>query len=91
MADKTKYEEISRARISENRSIVISTCNKGGYTLAQQLNGITDGNATISIFLKGAIHVKDKDALVAVRDAINIALKQIEQGVVGSEGVEWDH
>lgn len=90
MADKTKYEEISRAKISENRNIVISLCNKGGYTLAQQISGIADGKSTISVFLKGAIHVKDKDALVAVRDAINIALKQIDQGIVGSEGVEWD-
>lgn len=90
MADgKTRYEEISRAKISDNRNLVISSCSKGGYTLAQQL-AMPDGKATVSVFLKGAIHVKDRDALEKVRDAINIALKQIDEGTVGAEGIDWD-
>lgn len=90
MADnKTKYEEIAKAKISDNRNLVISSCSKGGYTLAQQL-GIADGKATVSVFLKGAIHIGSREALEKVRDAINIALKQIDEGTVGAEGVEWD-
>ena len=87
--NKTRYEEITKARIADNRNLVISSCSKGGYTLAQQL-GMSDGKATVSVFLKGAIHVKDRDALEKVRDAINVALKQIDEGTVGAEGVEWD-
>lgn len=90
MADnKTKYEEIAKAKISDNRNLVISSCSKGGYTLAQQL-GIADGKATVSVFLKGAIHISNREALEKVRDAINIALRQIDEGTVGAEGVEWD-
>lgn len=87
--NKTKYDEITRAKISESRNLVISSCSKGGYTLAQQL-GIADGKATVSVFLKGAIHISDRDALERVRDAINVALKQIDNGSVGAEGVAWD-
>lgn len=86
MADnnKTRYEEISNARVSDNRSVVISSCSKGGYTMAQRME-ISDGKQIVSVFLKGAIHIKDKEALENVRDAINVALEQI-----GNNDEQWD-
>ena len=34
---KIEYNEISRAKVTDSRNIVISNCNKGGFTIAQQL------------------------------------------------------
>lgn len=78
MVKKDSYEELSRAKVSDNRSVVISERSSGGYTIAQQLETV-DGDRTMSVYLKGAIHVKDKDALVDLRDAVNLALECIEQ------------
>jgi len=82
--NKTRYEEISNARVSDNRSVVISSCSKGGYTMAQRMN-ISDGKQIVSVFLKGAIHIKDKEGLENVRDAINVVLEQI-----GNDDEQWD-
>lgn len=81
---KVQYDEISKAKIAENRNLVISSCSKGGYTLAQQLKvSDTETSSSVSVFLKGAIHIKDKEALINVRDAINV--------VLNTEDVEWDN
>lgn len=82
--NKTRYEEISNARVSDNRSVVISSCSKGGYTMAQRME-ISDGKQIVSVFLKGAIHIKDKEGLENVRDAINVVLEQI-----GNTDEQWD-
>lgn len=82
--NKTRYEEISNARVSENRSVVISSCSKGGYTMAQRMD-ISDGKQVVSVFLKGAIHIKDREGLENVRDAINVVLEQI-----GDNEEQWD-
>lgn len=82
--NKATYEEISKASISDARNVVISKCSKGGYTLAQQTI-FTEGKNEIAMFMKGAIHIKDIDALKRVRDAINIAISIIED-----ETADWD-
>lgn len=82
--NKATYEEISKASISDARNVVISKCSKGGYTLAQQTI-FTEGKNEIAMFMKGAIHIKDIDALKRVRDAINIAISTIED-----ETADWD-
>lgn len=86
---KTEYAEISRAKITEARSIVISECSKGGYTIAQRMEVLEDesGKKT-QVFLKGASHINDLQGLYNLRDAINIAIKKIEQGI--SEADDWD-
>ena len=63
--NKTRYEEISKARVSDNRSIVVSSCSKGGYTMAQRMD-ISDGKQVVSVFLLENVH-----------DAINVVLEQI--------------
>ena len=35
--NKIAYNELSRAKVTDSRNIVISTCSKGGFTIAQQL------------------------------------------------------
>lgn len=85
-SEKTRYDEITKARISDARNVVISSCSKGGYTIAQQMIA-RDGKSEVAVFMKGAIHIKDIEALERVRDAINVVLNHNEAGV---EDDEWD-
>ena len=89
MAAKSKieYNEISRAKVSDSRNIVISTCSKGGYTIAQQLVAQEDGKTT-SVFMKGAFHIDDVHGLYELRDAINLAIQIGETN--NSEDGTWD-
>ena len=34
---KITYEEISSAKVTDKRNVVISSCSRGGYTIAQQV------------------------------------------------------
>ena len=72
-SEKTRYDEITKARISDARNVVISTCSKGGYTIAQQMIA-RDGKSEVAVFMKGAIHVKDIEALEKIRDALNVVI-----------------
>lgn len=89
MAAKSRieYNEISRAKVSDSRNIVISTCSKGGYTIAQQLVAQEDGRTT-SVFMKGAFHVDDVHGLYELRDAINLAIQIGE--INNPEDGTWD-
>lgn len=72
-SNKTEYTEIARAGISDAKNVVISNCSKGGYTIAQQMV-VKDGKSEVGIFMKGAIHIADLEALKRVRDALNVTL-----------------
>lgn len=76
--NKIEYDELTKARISKTRNVVISSCSKGGYTIAQQLEA-TENNNTISVFLKGALQVEDTHGLYNLRDALNLAISMIEE------------
>ena len=84
---KIEYSEISRAKVTDSRNIVISSCNKGGFTIAQQLEAKENDKIT-SVFLKGAFHVDDLHGLYNMRDAINLAIKIAEEN---SSDNEWDN
>lgn len=75
--NKVEYNEIARAKISNSRSMVVSNCSRGGFTIAQQLE-IKEGDMSTSVFLKGAFHVDDVQGLANIRDAINLAIRQAE-------------
>ena len=77
---KIEYNEISKAKVTDSRNIVISTCSKGGFTIAQQLVAKEDDKDT-TVFLKGAFHVDDIHGLYNLRDAINLAIKTSEEGI----------
>ena len=87
MANKIEYSEISRAKITDTRSIIISECSKGGYTVAQRMEVEDEGKMT-QVYLKGASHINDLQGLYNLRDAINLAIKKIEQGI--TEADDWD-
>jgi hypothetical protein len=84
---KIKYHELSRAKITDSRNIVISSCSKGGFTIAQQLEA-KENDKTTSVFMKGAFHVEDIHGLYNLRDAVNLAIKISEENSEDSD--EWD-
>ena len=87
MKNKVSYSELSKAKVTDSRNIVISSCNKGGFTIAQQLQAKEDDKIT-SVFMKGAFHVEDIVGLYNLRDAINIAIKLAEESDASEE--DWD-
>lgn len=85
--NKIEYTELSRAKVTESRNIVISNCSKGGFTIAQQLEA-KENDKTTSVFMKGAFHIEDIHGLYNLRDAVNLAIKITEENVDSDE--EWD-
>ncbi len=85
---KVEYNELSRAKVTDSRNVVISACSKGGFTIAQQLEA-KENDKTTSVFLKGAFHVDDIHGLYNIRDAINLAIKVTEENA--SNGIDWDN
>lgn len=83
-----EYEELSRAKITDSRNIVISSCSKGGFTIAQQLEA-KENDKTTSVFLKGAFHVDNTSGLYNLRDALNLAIKIFEEKSVTD--ADWDN
>lgn len=73
--DKVVYNEIASARISDNKSLVISECSRGGFTLGQKLT-VDDNGKKVDVFLKGAIHLNDLQSLMNVRNAFEEAIKK---------------
>lgn len=85
--NKIEYTELSRAKVTDSRNIVISSCSKGGFTVAQQLQA-KENDKTTSVFLKGAFHVEDVNGLYNLRDAVNVAIKMAEES--GTNDEDWD-
>lgn len=82
-----KYSEISSAKVTDNRSIIISDCSRGGFTVAQRMD-IIENNHTNKVYLKGAFHINDIHGLYELRDACNLAIQKIEER--DSEDADWD-
>lgn len=74
---RKEFTELAKAKIRDNRNIVISKDNLGFVTIAQQLVVDEDGRKT-AVFLKGAIEV-EIDKLEDLRDAIQIAINTLEE------------
>lgn len=84
---KIEYSEISSAKVTENRSIVISDCSRGGFTIAQRMD-VTENKHTNKIYLKGAFHINDIHGLYELRDACNLAIQKVEER--DTDEAEWD-
>lgn len=84
---KIEYRELSRAKVTDSRNIVVSSCSKGGFTVAQQLEA-KENDKTTSVFMKGAFHVEDIHGLYNLRDAVNLAIKISEENSADNEA--WD-
>ncbi len=92
-AGKAEYKQLASAKITKNRNLVVSECSKGGYTIAQQVM-VSDEVSSVSMFMKGAYHIADLDALIAVRDALDVAIgKAIEEDEAETEEgkIDWDN
>lgn len=74
-----QYTKLSSALIQDKKSLVISECSKGGYTLAQQLTFIDEDGKKQNLYLKGAFHIGSEDGLRNLRDALNVAIEKIEK------------
>lgn len=85
--NRVEYKELSRAKVTDSRNIVISNCSKGGFTIAQQLEA-KEHDKTTSVFMKGAFHVEDIHGLYNLRDALNLAIKISEEK--SEENESWD-
>lgn len=83
---KIEYLEISSAKITDNRSIIISDCSRGGFTIAQRMD-VIENNHTNKIYLKGAFHINDIHGLYELRDACNLAIQSIEER---EDDSSWD-
>lgn len=83
-----KYFEIANAKISDNRAIVISDCSHGGFTIAQRMDVKEEGHIN-RVYLKGAFHANDINGLYELRDALNYAIKIIEEREEDSDA-DWD-
>lgn len=88
MRNNIKYDEISKAQVTDTRNIVISTCSRGGFTIAQQLVAREENGKDTTVFLRGAFHVDDIHGLYNLRDAVNLAIQQTENKSGDSE--DWD-
>ena len=86
--NKIEYNEISKAKISDTRNIVISRCSKGGFTVAQQLDIKEGDGKSTTVFMKGAFHVDDVHGLYELRDAINFAIEATENEA--EDASDWD-
>ena len=71
------YTRLSSASVQENKNLVISSCSKGGYTIAQQVSLLEGDGKRINVFLKGAMHIASEEGLINLRDALNIAIDKI--------------
>lgn len=87
MANNIEYNEIASAKVSDTRSIVISECSKGGYTVAQRIE-IEESNGVTPVYMKGAFHVSDIEGLCNIRDVINLSIDIINERE--SENETWD-
>ena len=85
--NKIEYNELSRAKVTDSRNIIISNCSKGGFTVAQQLEA-KEGDKVTSVFMKGAFHIEDIHGLYNLRDAVNLAIKISEESSNDDEA--WD-
>ena len=75
MQGSATYRRLASTQIEGSKSIVISECSRGGYTLANQIVYVDEKGTRFDMFLKGALHVPDMEGLVNLRDAINIAIR----------------
>ena len=72
---KSNFIELSNSALSSKRQAVISRLDDGSYTIGQRLE-VKDGDKTMNVFLKGALHAESLEALQKLRDAINVVLKK---------------
>lgn len=72
---KSNFVELANATLSGKRQAIISRLDDSSYTIGQKLE-VKEGEKTMHIFLKGALHAENLSALQNLRDAINVVLEK---------------
>lgn len=73
-----QFEELSIAKINEQKSFVLSKYKKsGGYVLAQRVT-VNDGGGKVEMFLKNPYRIDNENGLCSLRDALNVAIEKIK-------------
>lgn len=89
--DKPTYTQLSSAKVNGSKNLVVSSCSKGGFTLAQQLVSVDEDTGHVqTVFLKGACHIRDIDALKTFSKAIELAIKKAEKVKEQEDSIDWD-
>lgn len=73
----SKFTQLSKAPIQENKNIVISIDDENKISVAQQLV-VDDNGITQHIFLKNAINT-DVEGLKNIKLAVEVALEKVEK------------
>lgn len=85
------YKTIARVETSDHKFLVISSCSKGGFTLAQQVEYVEDDGSVHAVFLKGAIHIKDLNTLCELSEAFEAAIKKSTSSMTEDpRDIAWD-
>lgn len=70
---RSTFTELANATLSNKRQAVISRLDDNSYTIGQRVE-INDNGNVMNVFLKGALHAENLDALQNLRDALNVVL-----------------
>lgn len=79
------FDQLGSVQITKHRNMVLSRCDNGGFTIAQQLVTDEDGKVT-KVFMKGAIFVDGVESLRSVNNLLRRVLKSVEE----QEATDWD-
>lgn len=71
-----RFTEIARAHVTDTRDVVLSKTQSGTVLMAQQIK-VTEGKRTHNIFLQGAFEIPSYEALIDLRQAIDIAINEM--------------
>lgn len=77
--NRIEYVQLASAQIQKDRKLVISSCSKGGFTIAQKLKVTEQSGHQIDIFLKNAVHIDDIEGLYELRDALNEVISKCDE------------
>lgn len=80
-----KYDQLGVSRITKNRNCVVSKCDNGGFTIAQQLEVVESSKPT-KVFLKGAIFVDSFENFKKLAKMMNDVVAVVEE----IEATNWD-
>lgn len=72
----TKFSEIASGKIGTNKFLVVSQRDDTRYSIAQQVEALTD-DQPVHIFLKNAI-VVDKQGLLAIAKILQTAVAALD-------------
>lgn len=71
------FVELAKVKISDKKEIVVSKAQDETIKIGQRMS-FEDDNRKINFFLKGALEIPE-NKLYDLRDAINLAIKEIEK------------